>query len=228
MQTGHHLGRRWPPPAMSPRRHLQVKAGEIGKSPRYVAESPSVCLCVSLAGPRHRRYPTYGPSGTSLGIPVRRCLVSGAHDRPASRLVGRRTLMTDSRRVEFSTRDGITLRGDFYQAAGDRVGVVVMLNGLSPRKKASSATSSAGFRRQEYPHSTATIGTTVRMTECAARRSVFCNRRQTFTTRSRWRWLCRALVGPSNAYVAAEGPVRVTVRRNACSSRGPSLLPPPV
>ena len=44
--------------------------------------------------------------------------------------------MTDSRRVEISTRDSITLRGDFYQAAGDRVGVVVMLNGLSPPKEA--------------------------------------------------------------------------------------------
>ena len=43
--------------------------------------------------------------------------------------------MTDSRRVEISTRDSITLRGDFYQAAGDRVGVVVMLNGLSPPKR---------------------------------------------------------------------------------------------
>ena len=30
-------------------------------------------------------------------------------------------MMTDSRRVGFSTRDSITLGGDFYQAAGDRV-----------------------------------------------------------------------------------------------------------
>jgi hypothetical protein len=44
--------------------------------------------------------------------------------------------MAGSRRIEFAARDGVTLRGDFNQAAADGVGIAVMLNGLSLPKEA--------------------------------------------------------------------------------------------
>jgi uncharacterized protein len=43
--------------------------------------------------------------------------------------------MPDSMRVEFQTRDGVTLRGDFFKAEREGAGIVVMLNGLSLLKE---------------------------------------------------------------------------------------------
>ena len=48
--------------------------------------------------------------------------------------------MSDSTRVEFSARDGVTLRGDFYKAAGDKAPIAVMAAGFGLPKE-----TSAGF-----------------------------------------------------------------------------------
>lgn len=43
--------------------------------------------------------------------------------------------MVDFERVSFQTVDGVTLRGDFFQAEGDEVGVIVMTQGLTLLKE---------------------------------------------------------------------------------------------
>jgi hypothetical protein len=43
--------------------------------------------------------------------------------------------MAKSKRVEFKTTDGITLRGDFYQAKGDKRPIVIMTAGLTLTKE---------------------------------------------------------------------------------------------
>ena len=50
--------------------------------------------------------------------------------------------MADSTRRQFQTRDGVTLRGDFYQAKGEKRGIVVMAAGFSLLKELSG-----GFAR---------------------------------------------------------------------------------
>ena len=43
--------------------------------------------------------------------------------------------MAKSKRVEFKTTDGITLRGHFYQAKGDKRPIVIMTAGLTLTKE---------------------------------------------------------------------------------------------
>src|ERR1700759_1096663 len=43
--------------------------------------------------------------------------------------------MKDFNRIEFKTFDGVTLRGDFFQAQGERTPVIVMTQGLTLLKE---------------------------------------------------------------------------------------------
>jgi uncharacterized protein len=51
-------------------------------------------------------------------------------DQSRARHFPKQTEMTDRTRVEFKTIDGVTLRGDFFKAKGDRTPCIVMTQGL--------------------------------------------------------------------------------------------------